>query len=593
MDFFDALTLLGGLALFLFGMHVMGEALEKQAGGKLKRFLSTLTSNPVKGFLLGLSVTAVIQSSSATTVMVVGLVSAGVMTLRQSVNIIIGANVGTTVTAWLLSLTGIESDSFFISLLKPSSFTPVLGIVGVGLLLMSKSSKSKGIGTVLIGFATLMFGMETMSGAVNGLKDVPEFGELLLKFSNPVLGVLAGTLLTAVIQSSSASVGILQALCSTGMVTYASVIPIIMGQNIGTCITALISSVGATKEAKRTAMVHLYFNLIGTLLCLVVFYVLNAIFAFPFVALAASEMGIAVIHSAFNIICTLILLPCGGLLAKLATLTVRSAPEKEEFRLLDERLLATPAVALERCRATTVNMAEDAVGSLSQAMDNLFNCQNKAAQSIRDSETRVDEYEDKIGSYLVRISAEPLSDQDSRVTTQLLRLIGDFERISDHAVNLVESAEEMRDKGITFSPDAQRELSVMTAAVREILEITLRAFRDGDMAQAMQVEPLEQVVDLLKKQIRLNHTLRIRKNECTIEHGFVLSDILTNLERVSDHCSNIAACLLEMSRHEALDLHKYLEDYKSNNQYFDEEYKKFRKKYSLLPDTQPPAPQPV
>ena len=581
MTIFDGLAMLGGLALFLFGMHIMGAALEKEAGGRLKSFLANITGNPVKGFFLGLTVTAIIQSSSATTVMVVGLVSAGVMTLRQSVNIIIGANVGTTVTAWILSLTGIEGDAFFIQLLRPSSFTPILGMIGVVLLLMCKSNKKKSIGTILIGFATLMFGMDAMSDAVSGLKDVPEFGEILLTFSNPILGVLAGALLTAIIQSSSASVGILQALCSTGMVTYASVLPIIMGQNIGTCVTALISTVGASKNAKRTAMVHLFFNLLGSLLCLAIFYIFNGIFHFAFVNLAANEMGIAVIHTAFNIFCTAVFLPLGGLLEKLALLVVKDAPEKEEFQRLNDQLLATPTVALDGCRATTIQMAERAFECMNQGLDILFHYDGKICDAIREAEGAVDEYEDRIGSYLVKLTNQDLSDADSHTSTVLLRLIGDFERISDHAANLADSAEEMQSKNIVFSDEAQTELTTLMGAIREILDLTLVAFGQNNLMAAMKVEPLEQVVDILKQKIKYNHILRVQSGACTIENGFVLSDILTDLERVSDHCSNVAACLLEMSKDEGLSMHRYMGEFRHNNHDFEMEFERFKSKYAI------------
>jgi phosphate:Na+ symporter len=581
MTIFDGLAMLGGLALFLFGMHIMGGALEKEAGGRLKSFLANITANPIKGFFLGLIVTAIIQSSSATTVMVVGLVSAGVLTLRQSVNIIIGANVGTTVTSWILSLTGIEGDAFFLQLLKPSSFTPVLGIVGIVLLMMCKSHKKQSIGTILIGFATLMFGMEAMSDAVSGLKDVPEFGEILITFSNPLLGVLAGAILTAIVQSSSASVGILQALCSTGMVTYASVLPIIMGQNIGTCVTALISSAGSSKNAKRAAMVHLYFNLLGSILCLALFYIFNGIFHFAFVDMAANEMGIAIIHTAFNIICTLVFLPLGGILEKLAKVSVKDAPEKEEFRRLNEQLLATPAVALEGCRATTIQMAERAVECMSLGLESLFHYDSKVCETVRTMEGDVDEFEDRIGSYLVKLTNQDLSDADSHTTTILLRLIGDFERISDHAANLVDSAEEMQSKGIVFSDEAQGELDVLMRAIREILDLTLVAFGQNNLLAAMKVEPLEEVVDTLKQQIKYNHILRVQKGMCTIENGFILSDILTDLERVSDHCSNVAACLLEMSKDEGLSMHRYMGEFIRNNQSFQEEFERFQNKYAL------------
>ncbi len=580
-NFFHLLTLVGGVALFLFGMNTMGNALEKQAGGKLKTILANMTNNAFLGFLLGMVVTAVIQSSSATTVMVVGLVSAGVMTLRQSINVIIGANVGTTVTSWILSLTGIESENFWLKLLKPSSFTPVLAVVGIFLVMLAKTDKKKGVGTILIGFAVLMFGMETMSGAVAGLKDVPAFGNILLQFSNPILGVLAGAILTAIVQSSSASVGILQALCSTGVVTYASVLPIIMGQNIGTCITALLSAMGASKDAKRASFVHLYFNLFGSIIFLAVFYIINAIVPFAFMKMGANEMGIAIIHTAFNVITTCIMLPCAGLLEKLAKLTIKAEAEQQEFRLLDERLLASPSLALDASRRTVVDMASLAIGTMERVMPLISKFDSDVAVTIRRDESTVDRYEDKVASYLIRLSDAPMTEEDSHTTSELLRLLGDFERISDHAVDILRAAEEMQEKGLTFSTEAQQELAVMEGAVTEILGLTLRAFRDKDLEAASEVEPLEQVVDYLKEEIRRRHTLRLTDAKCTIELGFVLSDILTSLERVSDHCSNIAGCILEMANHDDLKLHEYLGQVKRTSPAFIKKYEEYLIKHQL------------
>ena len=580
-NFFHLLTLIGGIALFMFGMNTMGDALEKQAGGKLKPLLANMTNNPLLGFLLGMVVTAVIQSSSATTVMVVGLVSAGVMTLKQSVSVIIGANVGTTVTSWILSLTGIEGDGFFLKLLKPSSFTPVLAVIGIFLIMLSKSDKKKGVGTILIGFAVLMFGMETMSGAVAGLKEVPEFGNILLHFSNPILGVLAGAVLTAIIQSSSASVGILQALCSTGAVTYASVLPIIMGQNIGTCITALLSAMGASKDAKRASFVHLYFNLFGSIIFLAVFYLINFFFPFAFMSQAANEMGIAIIHTVFNVVTTCIMLPASGLLEKLARVTVKADREPVEFRLLDERLLASPTLALDASRRTVVDMATLSIGTMEQVIPLITNFDPEIAARVRKDEDAVDHYEDKVASYLIRLSDVPMTAEDSHNTTELLRLLGDFERISDHAVDILRAATEMQDKGLHFSDEAQKELAVLEGAVSEILSLTLRAFANRDLTAAAEVEPLEQVVDKLKEEIRKRHTQRLVDDKCTIELGFVLSDILTSLERVSDHCSNIAGCLLEMAKDDDLRLHEYLGGVKKNSDVFLSRYAYYEQKHQL------------
>ena len=583
MNYTDVLSLIGGLCLFLFGMQIMGNGLEKRAGSKLSTIIGKLTSNRIAGFLTGLCVTAVIQSSSATTVMVVGFVNSGVMSLKQAINVIMGANVGTTVTAWILSLAGIEGSNFFVSMLKPTNFTPILALIGIVLYMFMKSDKKKDIGMILLGFATLMFGMDTMSASVAGLKNVPEFTSLMTKFSNPILGVLAGAILTAIIQSSSASVGILQALSSTGTVSIGATIPIIFGQNIGTCVTALLSSVGTTKNAKRTSFVHLSFNVIGCVFWLVIFTIVKA--TVPAIASfvdgnMASEVSIAVIHSLFNIACTLCLLPAAGLLEKLAVKLVPDAKETEELTAIDERLLATPAFAIDRCRTLTREMADCAVEALISSLDSLKSYTPEAAEAIRDAEGKTDHYEDILGSFLVKLSAQELSKADSTETSKMLHMIGDFERISDHAVNIIESAEEMREKGFTFTEQAQKEIETMVEAVRDIVERAYRAYVDGDSSLALRVEPLEQVIDNLKKQIRAHHILRLQAGDCSIEVGFVLSDLLTNLERVSDHCSNIAGCIIEM-KHNDLDLHQYLGELRSTDENFLREYEEMQKKYSL------------
>ena len=581
MDLFDVLNLIGGLSLFLFGMTLMGNALEKRAGSGLKALLSRLTTGKLAGFLTGLGVTAVVQSSSATTVMVVGFVNSGLMTLRQAINVIMGANVGTTVTAWILSLTGISSGNLFVRLLKPSSFTPILALAGVVLFMMGKSSRKKDTGTILLGFATLMFGMETMSGAVAGLREVPEFASILLMFSNPILGVLAGAVLTAIIQSSSASVGILQALASTGKVTCGTAIPIIMGQNIGTCVTAMISSVGANKNARRAAVVHLCFNIIGTGVWLTVFCLLNAFLKFSFTGNPVDQLGIAVVHTVFNLLCTALMLPASGLLEKLAYRLIPDRKTAEQPTELDERLLATPSIAVERSKVVSEAMATVSVHALRDAIGVLRNWDKDKAEKIRAAEAQADHYEDILGTYLVKVSAHELSDQDSNESAKLLRVIGDFERISDHAVNVLESAEEIREKGIRFTEEARREMRILTDAVGECLDLTLSAFLHDDPETAAQVEPLEQVVDQLKEQLRSRHILRLQRGECSIEAGFVWSDLLTNLERVADHCSNIAGCVIEMS-HSSLDLHAYLSGVKAGSRSFLDQYRLFARKYALV-----------
>ena len=582
MDIFDVLTMIGGLSLFLFGMNLMGQALERRAGNKLRSLLDKMTSSVFAGFLTGLCITAIIQSSSATTVMVVGFVNSGLMTLRQAINVIMGANVGTTVTAWLLSLSGIDSGNVWVRLLKPSSFTPVLALIGIIYYMFCKDTKKKDTGMILLGFATLMFGMETMSGAVAGLKDVPAFTNLFVAFKNPILGVLAGALLTAIIQSSSASVGILQALAVTGSVSYAAAIPIIMGQNIGTTVTAMISSIGTNKNARRAAVVHLLFNVIGVVVLLTVFCIVRAALAPALLNESATMYGIAVAHSAFNLLCTAILLPAGGLLEKLAKRIVPddAQAQGEKTVELDERLLATPSLALSRSRAVACEMADCAVRALNNSLTALTANTPELAQSIRDDEERCDHYEDILGTYLVKLSAQKMGRAESEESTELLKTIGDFERISDHAVNILTSAEEMTRKGLTFSASAKNELATVTAAIREILSLSLKAFERHDTAIASQVEPLEQVIDTLKEQMRTRHILRMQQGQCSIEAGFVLSDLLTDLERTSDHCSNIAGCIIDASRHN-LNLHETLREAKSADSGFQSAFHTYAEKYQL------------
>lgn len=584
MTIYDGLTLIGGLCLFLFGMNIMGEALEKCAGSRLKTILGKITGNKLTGFLLGLGVTAVIQSSSATTVMVVGFVNSGLMTLKQAINVIMGANVGTTVTAWLLSLSGISGDSFLVTMLKPTSFTPILALIGIVCYMFSKSPKKKDVGMILLGFATLMTGMETMSGAVSGLRDVPEFRNILLMFSNPILGVFAGALLTAVIQSSSASVGILQALSTTGQITYLTAVPIIMGQNIGTCVTAMLSSVGTNKNARRTAVVHLLFNIIGTVVWLTVFCAVKSLVVLPILDESANQMGIAVIHSAFNILCTALLLPMSGVLEKLAYLVVREDNTTDDVEELDERLMAAPAVAIAQCRRIVDQMASLADRALKDSMEMLENYSGKTAETIRAAEDKTDRYEDTLGDYLVKLSSHSLSDSDRLETAELLHLIGDYERIADHAVNILGSAEEMREKGISFSAAAQKELKIMCSAVSEILDLSLKAYETNDVKLAKQVEPLEEVVDTLKEQLRMRHILRLQNGTCTIELGFVWADLLNSLERVADHCSNIAGRVIENANH-TIELHAYMENVKLGDRKFAQMYSDYAKKYALVEES--------
>ena len=546
MDIFDVLTMIGGLSLFLFGMNVMGSALERRAGAGLRTILGKLTTSRMLGFLTGLAVTAIIQSSSATTVMVVGFVNSSLLSLGQAINVIMGANVGTTATAWILSLGGIEGDSIFLKLLKPTSFSPVLALIGVVYYVFMKDSKKKDTGLILLGFATLMFGMDTMSDAVAGLKDVPQFQQLFIMFKNPILGVLAGAVLTAIIQSSSASVGILQALSSTGAISLAAAVPIIMGQNIGTCVTAMLSSVGTTKNAKRTAIVHLMFNVIGTVVCLAIYMIGTALFDFAILEESANRLSISICHTIFNVACTALLLPSGKLLEKLVCKLVPDSKVAEEAAELDERLLATPSIALERCRETTAKMADVSAKTLRAGMETLTHYTPELGENVRELETLSDHYEDILGSYLVKLSALRSSEADSSEATMLLKVINDLERIADHGENVLEAAEEMAQKELKFSDAAKAELAVLTAAVNEVLELAFTALAQRDLEMAYRVEPLEEVIDGLKEQMRTRHILRMQQGTCTIEAGFVWSDLLTCLERASDHCSNIAGAVIEL-----------------------------------------------
>lgn len=588
MDLFSILTLIGGLALFLYGMNAMGDGLAKVSGGKLEKILENLTSNPIKAVLLGAGVTAVIQSSSATTVMVVGFVNSGIMKLSQAVGVIMGANIGTTITSWILSLTGIQSDNFIIQMFKPTSFSPVLAIIGVIFILFINDSKKKDIGTIFIGFAILMYGMDMMSSAVKPLAEVPEFTNLLLKFSNPLLGVVAGALLTAVIQSSSASVGILQALCLTGAVPFSAAIPIIMGQNIGTCITAILSAIGAKKNAKRAAAVHLYFNLIGTVIFMTAFYLINAVVGFSFFHQAATPAGIAIIHSVFNVTATIILLPFAKGLEKLACLTIRDkkedvavSAEDREFMILEPRFLEKPAFAVEQSRNAARKMAEESHNALFTALSLVDKYSEEGVERVENMESKVDRYEDELGTYLVKLSHKDISEADSHSLSIMLHCIGDFERISDHAVNIMESAQELYEKGLKFSENAKKDLEVLGQAVEDIVNTAYEVFDKQDMKLAEKIEPLEEVIDELSKEVKRRHVQRLRNGECTIEMGFILSDITTCLERVADHCSNIGVCVTQVNE-DLYDTHSHLNIVKSHpDETFYHELEDARIKYQL------------
>ncbi|MBP5209356.1 MAG: Na/Pi cotransporter family protein [Clostridia bacterium] len=581
MDLFDILTLVCGLSLFLYGMHVMGSALKRSAGNRLKGILFRMTSNPVKGFFLGLAATAVMQSSSATTVMVVGFINSGAMTLSQSIGVILGANMGAAITFWLTGLSGLGASGGLVRFASPDAWMPILAIVGVGMLTFSKRNKKVDLAHILLGFSVLMVGMNLMSGSVGGLKDDPSFRQVLVMFDNPLMGLLTGTLLTAAVQSSGASVGILQSMTTTGVITYGLAIPIILGQNIGTCVTALLSSVGATKDGKRAALAHLYFNVLSGLLFLAVYWISSAAWDIPLYARPIDMWGVAGVHTAVKAVSVTLFFPLSKQLAKLAAVSVSDKKGEEQKTVLDERLFATPTLAVESAARLTRAMAQLAHDSLFDAIDMLSAYDPKRAEEIRKSESEVDRMEDTLGTYLVNLSSVNTSSSDSHEVTMLLHTIGDLERISDHSVNIVESAEELREKHLTFSDEAQRELRVLIAATREILDLSCRAFVERDLEMARRVEPLEQTIDELRDRIKLNHVRRLQKNECSIEHGFVLNDLLTNFERVADHCSNIAGCLLEMSQNDALDLHRYLSEVKTEGEDFERMFNEYRQKYSI------------
>ena len=587
------LPLLCGLALFLFGMELMGDSLKKSAGTSLKSILGKMTSNPFKGFLLGLGVTMVIQSSSATTVMVVGFVNSGTMTLLQATGVIMGANVGTAITAWILSLSSLggsaEGVVDILSLLKTDTWVPIVAVAAICLIMFTKRGRKRDIGFILIGFVILMTGMDMMSGAVSGLKNNPEFVSILTMFKNPILGLLAGMILTAIVQSSSASVGILQALTVTGGITFGAAIPIILGQNIGTCVTAMISSMGATKNGKRASLIHLYFNVIGVTVILSAFYLINwlvggfKIDGWLFTDITIDMWGVAIVHTVFKILAVCLIFPFYRQLEKLARISIKDAEEEEDqtTNLLDERLIDTPAIAVQRATEVTVAMAQVSCKALRKALALFDNYDSKEADKVRNLENKADNYEDALGSYLVKVSATDVDESDSKQITKLLHIIGDFERISDHAVNIVESAEEMRDKKIDFSADAKAELAVLRRAVGDIIDIAENAFASNDVEMAINIEPLEQVVDDLRDKIKLNHIIRLQKSECTIEHGFILADMLNNFERVSDHCSNVGCCLIEIFTEDSLDMHKYLHHIRSDSEVYQAKYADYKKKYSI------------
>ncbi len=589
MDIFDVLSMVGGLALFLYGMHIMGDALAKMSGGKLEKVLERLTSNKWSAVLLGAGVTAVIQSSGATTVMVVGFVNSGIMKLNQAVGIIMGANIGTTATSWLLSLSGIDGGSFFLQMLKPTSFTPILAVIGAILVVFCKSEKKHNIGTILLGFAILMYGMTAMSSAVEPLKDVPQFTQILTKFENPLLGVIAGFVLTTIMQSSSVSVGILQALCSTGAVSYALALPIIMGQNIGSCTTAMISSVGASKDAKRAAAVHFYFNVIGTVVFMLVFYISNAFVHYAFLPQAANEVGIATIHSIFNIAATIVLLPLSGFLEFLAVKTIKDDDEEEDelskhdkvLQLLDPVFLERPGFAIMQCQKVASEMAELSMKSVGRAVGLLTAYDDEIAERIRKEEDTVDKYEDQLGTYLLRLSTKDLSKEDGHRLSLMLHSLGDIERISDLAVNILLAVEQMHKKELIFSKKAMDELAVYSKALKDILTMTVDAFEQNDRYKAALVQPLEELMDDMNKELKKRHVKRLRKGKCTIELGLSLSDISDTYERISDHCSNIATCVIQVEDDE-LDAHEHRKEVKEQDaKWYDEQYRAYEQKYAL------------
>lgn len=588
MSFQDLLGMFGGLAVFMFGMHTLSGALEKLAGGRIETLLEKMTSNPIKGVGLGAIVTALIQSSAATTVMMVGFVNSGLMKLSQVIGVIMGANIGTTATAWLVSLSSVGggSDAILSQIFSVKTFTTVLAILGIILAMFTKSDKKRTVGTIMVGFALLMFGMNSMSSAAGSLKDNEQFTSIMTMFSNPILGVLAGALLTAVLQSSSVSIGILQSMSNTtGTVTYSIALPIILGQNIGSCVTALISSIGANKSAKRVAIVHLYFNIIGTVVFLGLFYLINALIDLPFMQEQLNSVGIATIHTCFNVLVTALFLPFTKQLEKLACLTIRDKDGETtaEMPMLDKRFLNTPSIAIEQCKNVAYKMATLTKETLLMSLGLVKEYDAKIAQEVVDNENTIDIYEDKIGSYILQVASKDLSVSDSQVVSNLLHTIGDLERISDHAVNIKETAEEMHTKKIRFSEAAEKEVSVMTSALKEILDMSITSFINGDIKLAKEVEPLEDVIDTLRAELKNRHIERLREGICTIELGFILQDLLTNIERVSDHCSNIAVCLIQIQEN-SLDTHEYINELKKlDKSEFMDEFNDYKAKY-VLPD---------
>lgn len=581
MNIFSIFTLLGGLSFFLYGMNIMSSGLEKMEGGKLEKMLKKMTKGIFRSLLLGAGITIAIQSSSAMTVMLVGFVNSGIMELGQTIGIIMGSNIGTTLTAWILSISGIKSNSIWVQLLKPESFSPVIALVGIIMVMAGKSTKRKDIGNIMLGFSILMFGMELMSDAMSPLADMPEFEHILIAFKNPLLGVLAGAVFTGVIQSSAASVGILQALSLTGSISYNIAIPIIMGQNIGTCVTAVISSIGVNKNAKRVAGIHIYFNIIGTLVCLTIFYAANGLMHFEFVEKAISPVGIAAVHSIFNMTTTAILLPFSKQLEKLARLTIKDKNHEVGYTFLDDRLLATPSVAIAECKEMTIKMTELVKDTLMKSIEVMKHYDYKVIAKIEEQESQTDEYEDNLGTYLVKLSSRELSDEDSKEVSKILHIIGDFERIGDHALYVARVAEELNEKELHFSQEAEAEVEVLSSAIREIINLTVTAFKDNDLELAKKVEPLEQVIDFLKIQVKNNHIKRLKEGQCTIEQGFIFNDLITNYERISDHCSNVAVCIIQVND-SSFDTHGYLQQVKSGNtEEFNQNYDYFKGKYHL------------
>ena len=582
LTIFNIFSLLGGLAFFLYGMQLLSSSLEQRAGNKLQPILQSLTNSKLKCIMVGAAVTGIIQSSSATTVMLVGFVNSGIMKLQQAISVIFGANIGTTITSWILSLSGLESSNFWVSLLRPSSFAPIMAFVGIVIFFTSK--RKRDIASILIGFSILMYGMELMSGSVRGLAEVPAFINMLTVFSNPLLGVLVGTVITGIIQSSTASIGMLQALANTGVITYSAAIPIIMGQNIGTCVTAIISSVGANKNAKRVALAHLYFNMIGTLLFLIIYYVAKSFISLQFMNSPIGALGIAAFHSIFNVTSTIVMFPFIGTLEKLAMKSFRGGDKDDETEtMIDDRLLGTPSFAIEQCKKVACDMAMLSKDSLMKSLDLMRTYNEKESEIVFEIEEKVDMYEDKIGSYLVKVSEQQLSEKESQDTSKLLNCIGDLERISDHAKNIVECAQEKSDKGIQFSEEAQKEIAVMMDAVAEIVDMSISSFVRDDVSLATDVEPLEQVIDTIKVSIKNNHIQRLKKGSCTIELGFLLSELLTNLERVADHCSNVAISVIEVEKYGEFNSHQYIQKLKGGQfgEAFSEKYNEYLAKYEL------------